>query len=118
MFNKKSMNPLISTTLLVAFAAAIGASFVSYAGFYFETKSLNKALECDNYIVDFFGLDKTKTFCTYKFTLPLAVKFGYKNKPVSETNCYISIASGTSQICSAEKLLINKTWIPSEDIKI
>jgi len=116
MFNKKGISPIIATMLLVAFAVAIGASFVSYAGFYFEQKSSDKA-DCKNYLINFFELDKTKSFCAAQSSVPYAAKFEYTNKPVSKSGCYVSIASGTSRICDG-KNLVGDTWIPSKGAEI
>lgn len=117
MNNKRGISPIIATMLLVAFAVAVGASFVSFAGFYFETKSLNKTIGCKDYIIDFFELDRTKDFCILQFEVPFALKFEFGRKPSSTSNCYVSVASGTSKLCNAEPF-VDKTWIPSENIKI
>lgn len=110
MINKKGISPLISTILLVALAVAIGTSIVSYSGKYFESQSLNKNLECRDYGVAFFELDKSKNTCS-GFKSQLLLKFwGDKNKPLSEKECYASVASGTSHICNAKPVFIDKTW--------
>ena len=117
MFNKRGISPIIATMLLVALAVAVGTSFVSYAGSYFEQKSINKAAECKDYLINFFELDKAKSFCEAQSNAPYAVKFGYNSKPVSQSKCYISVASGTSRICNG-KILADNTWIQSKDANI
>ena len=116
MFNKKGINPVIATILLVSFAVAIGVSFVSFAGSYVENKSTNKASDCKEYILDFFELDSTKQLCQSKFRIPFSMKFWYKDKPKPETDCYVNIASGTSRICSVKSNLTEKTWAPSNEV--
>ena len=116
MFNKKGISPLIATMLLVALAVAIGASFVSYAGFYFEQKPSGKA-DCKDYLINFFELDKTKSFCAAQAGVPYAAKFEYNGNPVPKSGCYVSIASGTSRICDG-KHIVDGTWIPSKDAEI
>jgi hypothetical protein len=116
MSDKKGLSPIISTTLLVALAVAVGVSIVTYAGVLFEKKSLDRL--CNNYVIDFFELDNTKNVCISQFELPLALKFKHDTKPTKETDCYISIASGTSRICNTKEFSINNTWVPSKNIKI
>ena len=111
MFNKKGVSPLIATIVLVALAVAIGASFVSYAGTYFEQKSSGKT-GCKDYLVNFFELDKTKNFCEAQSGIPYAAKFEYDKKAVSKSGCYVSIASGTSRICDGQHF-VDETWVPS-----
>jgi|SRR3989338_5363244 len=117
MKSKRGMSPLIATMLLVALAVAIGTSFVSYVGLYIEKNSANSTIECKSYIVDLFELDRTKDACS-QLKNPLAMKFWDSKKSASETECYISIASGTTRICNAQPLIMESTWAPSEDVKI
>lgn len=117
MFNKKGINPLIATMLLVALAVAIGTSFVSYAGVYFQSKLL-KDEGCKSYFVDFFELNRQKSICASQLNAPFALKFEHGNKQAMKTECYVSIASGTGQLCNAKAIFFNNTWIISENIKI
>ena len=112
MFNKKGLSPIIATTLLVALAVALGASFVTYAGALFEKKGAGKA-ECSDYLVNFFELDSTKNSCTSQPGTPVALKFNQDSKQDAPTDCYISVASGTSRICNTKVVYINNTWVPS-----
>lgn len=115
MLNKRGISPLIATALLVAVAVAIGASVVSYGGVYFEQRSSGKA-DCKEYMINFFELDKTKSSCAQS-QIPYAAKFEYTSKPASKSDCYVSIASGTSRICDGKEL-VEETWVPSKDAEI
>ena len=112
MFNKKGLSPIIATTLLVALAVALGASFVTYTGALFEKKGAGKT-ECSDFLVNFFELDSTKNSCTSKSGTPVALKFNQGDKKDLQTDCYVSIASGTSRLCNTKVVYINNTWVPS-----
>ena len=112
MLSKRGLSPLIATTLLVALAVALGASFVTYAGALFEKRSAGKT-ECSDYLVNFFEVDSTKNSCTSQIGNPIALKFNQDNKKDMPTSCYVNIASGTSRICNKKVLYINNTWVPS-----
>lgn len=116
MINKRGISPLIATMLLVALAVAIGVSFVSYAGVYFNSKSTNKS-QCAEYSVDFFLRDNSKPQCA-RFGSAYLLKFWDKDKPSSDSGCYLSTASGTSSICNAQNSLTDNTWATTSDTKI
>ena len=118
MHNKRGMSPIIATIMLVAFVVAVGVSFVSFAGSYVEQKSGNKTSACKEYALDFFQLDKTKQICVSKFEAPFSIKFWSSNKPKTDTECYVNVASGTSKICNAEGVITEKAWTPSKDSNI
>ncbi len=112
MFNKLGVSPIIATMLLVALAIAIGASLVSYAGFYFEKKPAGLT-GCRNYMVNLLELDKSREYCVFQFKVPIAFKLQTTPKKV-ENNCYLSIASGTTKICDVSESFVDKTWVVSE----
>ena len=114
---KRAMSPLIATMLLVALAVAIGTSFVSYFGVYFQNKSPNKTADCQEYGVNFFKLDKSKGACS-QFNTQYVLKFWNKTEPISESGCYVSVSSGKGQICHAQKPLTDNVWSSTENSKV
>ncbi|MEK6946533.1 MAG: archaellin/type IV pilin N-terminal domain-containing protein [Nanoarchaeota archaeon] len=111
MLNKKGISPLITTILLISFVVAFGASFVTFAGSYYQGSVLNKSVECKDYLINFIELNKENVECASKSKFPYALAVSYKNEPWSDFECYTNKASATSRVCDTN-IPLGKIWVP------